>query len=151
MVIRSARRALSAEGGFCRAVLSSRHLDVVIAWFYRRNDWTIRACWGRSRKREKIGDCAVRRSRRCRCALPGARLRISGAAARSRSVRSMQDRGCGPSRRSFRAHLSITRGMIVRASGRSTPRRFSFAIQLAVLSIYLVLTGMPDPHSELRR
>lgn len=42
------------------------------------------------------------------------------------------------------AHLSITCGMIASAlQVVRTPRRFSLAIQLAVLSIYLVLTGMP--------
>lgn len=42
------------------------------------------------------------------------------------------------------AHLSITCGMIASAlQVVRTPRRFSFAIQLAVLSIYLVLMGMP--------
>lgn len=42
------------------------------------------------------------------------------------------------------AHLSITCGMIASVlQVVRTPRRFSFAIQLAVLSIYLVLTGMP--------
>lgn len=41
-------------------------------------------------------------------------------------------------------HLSITCGMIASAlQVVRTPRRFSLAIQLAVLSIYLVLTGMP--------
>lgn len=42
------------------------------------------------------------------------------------------------------AHLSITCGMIASVLHVvRTPRRFSLAIQLAVLSIYLVLTGMP--------
>ena len=42
------------------------------------------------------------------------------------------------------AHLSITCGMIASAlQVVRTPRRFSLAIQLSVLSIYLVLTGMP--------
>ncbi|WP_296058892.1 DNA internalization-related competence protein ComEC/Rec2 [uncultured Ellagibacter sp.] len=42
------------------------------------------------------------------------------------------------------AHLSITCGMIASVlQVVRTPRRFSLAIQLAVLSIYLVLTGMP--------
>lgn len=42
------------------------------------------------------------------------------------------------------AHLSITCGMIAFVlQVVRTPRRFSLAIQLAVLSIYLVLTGMP--------
>ena len=42
------------------------------------------------------------------------------------------------------AHLSITCGMIASVlQVVRTPRRLSFAIQLAVLSIYLVLTGMP--------
>ena len=42
------------------------------------------------------------------------------------------------------AHLSITCGMIASALQIvRTPRRLSLAIQLAVLSIYLVLTGMP--------
>ena len=42
------------------------------------------------------------------------------------------------------AHLSITCGMIASVlQVIRTPRRFSLAIQLAVLSIYLVLTGMP--------
>lgn len=42
------------------------------------------------------------------------------------------------------AHLSITCGMIASVlQAVRTPRRFSLAIQLAVLSIYLVLTGMP--------
>ncbi|WP_297148960.1 DNA internalization-related competence protein ComEC/Rec2 [uncultured Ellagibacter sp.] len=42
------------------------------------------------------------------------------------------------------AHLSIMCGMIASVlQVVRTPRRFSLAIQLAVLSIYLVLTGMP--------
>ena len=42
------------------------------------------------------------------------------------------------------AHLSITCGMIASVLHVvRTPRRFSLTIQLAVLSIYLVLTGMP--------
>ena len=42
------------------------------------------------------------------------------------------------------AHLSITCGMIASVlQVVRTPRRLSLAIQLAVLSIYLVLTGMP--------
>ena len=42
------------------------------------------------------------------------------------------------------AHLSITCGMIASVlQVVRTPRKFSLAIQLAVLSVYLVLTGMP--------
>lgn len=42
------------------------------------------------------------------------------------------------------AHLSITCGMIASVlQVVRTPRKFSLVIQLAVLSIYLVLTGMP--------
>ena len=42
------------------------------------------------------------------------------------------------------AHLSITCGMIASAlQVVRTPRRLSLAIQLAVISIYLLLTGMP--------
>ena len=115
--------AFSAEGGLCRAVLSSRHRSRVIAWSDRTTgQFALR--WRCSRKCAEIGDCAVRRSGRCRCALPGARLRISGAAARERSVRSMQDRGCGPSRRSFRGPpLHHVRDDRIRASGRSNAEK----------------------------
>jgi len=74
-------RAFSAERGLCRAVLSSRHRCRVISWSDRTTG-QFSLSRGRSRKRSQIGDCAVRRSRRYGCALPGARLRISGAAAR---------------------------------------------------------------------